>query len=143
MNSAIAINHYEHGNDIFPALESVMGQIEASGLDRLLYHLVLLRASQINGCGYCVRMHTREAREDKESNERLDQLIVWRHSAAFTPQEQAALQWTEVLTTLADHTAIASARAALLDHFSKAEITALTALVGMINLWNRIQISNH
>lgn len=82
----------------FSALLKVHGAIDAHNLERKIYHLVLLRASQINGCGYCVEMHTKEAREDGETNARLDRLVVWEHVDDFTPRERAAFAWTEALT---------------------------------------------
>src|SRR5690606_2045000 len=94
------VNHYKAVPDVITALHNVHGAIDTHGLDRTLHHLVQLRASQINACGYCVKMHTREAREDGEKNERLDRLVVWRQVGDFTPRERAALAWTEALTRL-------------------------------------------
>ena len=117
--------------------------MDAHGLDRLLHHLVLLRASQINRCGFCVQMHTREAREDGETSQRLDRVIVWDQVGDFSEKEKAALAWTEALTGLDPKTELATLRARLREHFSEKEIGVLTATVGMINLWNRIAISRH
>lgn len=114
-----------------------------SGLDRGLVHLVKLRASQINQCGFCVKMHTKEARADGETNERLDRLIVWRHVSDFTPREKAAFAWTEAVTELAPTTDYAPLRAQLRAHFTDVEASALTSVVAMINLWNRLQVSGH
>lgn len=121
----------------------VHAPLDALGLERSLHHLAQLRASQLNQCAFCVRMHTREAREDGESNERLDRLVVWDHCNDFTPREKAALAWTEALTRLDRRTDYAALRTSLREHFSEVEIGALTATVAMINLWNRIQISRH
>jgi len=137
------VDHYKNGADLFGALAAVMAKVEEGGTDRLLYHLMLLRASQMNGCGYCVRMHTREAREDGETNARLDELIIWRHSEAFSPAEKAALAWTEALTKPESRHSFADLRLELRRHFTDGEITALTAIVAMINLWNRFHIGNH
>lgn len=141
--STLPVNYQKHGSDLFVALGDIMGAIEKRGINRQLYHLVLLRASQMNGCGYCVRMHAREAREDGETNTRLDQLIIWRHSDVFTAAEKAAFAWTEALTVIDDHDELASLRSELRQHFKDNEIATLTATVAMINLWNRFQISNH
>lgn len=137
------INHYKTIPDVIDALLKVHTAIDTHGLDRKLHHLVLLRASQINGCGFCVKMHTKEARDDGESNERLDRLVVWRHVDDFSPGERAALAWTEALTNLNEATDYAPLRAALREHFRENEISALTANIGMINLWNRLQVSGH
>lgn len=122
---------------------SVQAAVDGNGLARAIYHLIQLRASQINGCAYCVKMHTREARADGETNERLDRLIVWRHAEDFSAAERAALAWTEALTTIdaaADHAAL---RGALRMHYDDKQIGAITSVVMMINLWNRLQVSKH
>lgn len=137
------VNHAQTIANVFSALLKVHGAIDAHSLERKIYHLVLLRASQINGCGYCVEMHTKEAREDGETNARLDRLVVWEHVDDFTPRERAAFAWTEALTRLERHTEYGPLRAALRAYYSEEEISALTANITMINLWNRIHISGH
>ena len=97
----------------------------------------------MNGCGYCVQMHTSDARDDGETNERLDQVIVWDQVECFSDAEKAALAWTEALTDLDSQTDFGQLRARLREHFSEKEIGALTAAVAMINLWNRVNISRH
>jgi AhpD family alkylhydroperoxidase len=129
--------------DVYPALLKVSETIGAQGLDKKLHHLVHLRASQINGCAFCVKMHLREAREDGETQDRLDRLVVWAHVNDFSEAEKAALAWTEALTTLDHKTDYASLRGRLRASFTDKEIGALTATIGMINLWNRIQVSAH
>jgi AhpD family alkylhydroperoxidase len=129
--------------DVYQALLKVNPAISAAGLDRGLQHLVHLRASQINGCAFCVKMHTREAREDGETNERLDRLVVWRHVDDYTAAEKAALAFTEAMTRLDDQSALPELRAALREHFTEHQIAALGADIAMINLWNRIAISSH
>lgn len=138
-----SVNYYTTVPDVFTALSKVHDAIDVHGLDRMLHHLVLLRASQLNACAYCVKMHTKEARDDGETSERLDRLVVWEHVNDFSPKERAAFAWTEALTQLDRKTDYASLRAELREHFSEAEISALTATVAMINLWNRIQVSTH
>ncbi|HYG87137.1 MAG TPA: carboxymuconolactone decarboxylase family protein [Azospirillum sp.] len=137
------VNYYKAIPNVFGALEKVHEAIGTHGLDRTLHHLVQLRASQINACAHCVKMHTREAREDGETNERLDRLVVWSQVGDFSPKERVALAWTEALTQLDRKVDYGPLRAALRDYFSEAEISALTATVAMINLWNRIQVSAH
>ncbi|HYW58576.1 MAG TPA: carboxymuconolactone decarboxylase family protein [Polaromonas sp.] len=128
---------------IFSALVKVHDSVNQYGLDKTIHHLVQLRASQINGCGFCVKMHTREARDDGETSDRLDRLIVWAHVSDFSEAEKAALAWTEALTLLDPKTDYARLRGRLRAVFSDKEIGALTATIAMINLWNRIQISAH
>lgn len=128
---------------VFESLTQVHVTLDSHDLDPTLKHLIHLRASQINQCGFCVKMHTREARDANETNERLDRLIVWRHVSDFSAAERAALAWTEALTVLDEKTDYASLRGDLREHFNDAQIGALTAEIGMINLWNRLQVSRH
>ena len=143
MTTTRPVNHQKAVPQILQALGQVHPVIDSHGLDRTIHHLVQLRASQINGCAFCIKMHLREAREDGETEARLDRLIVWDQVGDFTPRERAALAWTEALTSIDRRTDYAGLRAQLREHFSDAEIGALTATVAMINLWNRIQISAH
>ena len=143
MAEANTVDYAEHGAELRAALEAVEQVIAGRGIEKGLHHLVLLRASQINKCAFCVKMHTRDARKDGETNHRLDHLVVWRQVADFTPREKAALAWTEALTELKDGRDYAPLRAELHAHFTENEIATLTTIVSMINLWNRIQVSNH
>ena len=143
MSKANTVNYAEHGTDILGALEGVENILADRGVDAGLHHLVLLRASQMNKCGYCVKMHTRDARRDGETDKRLDHLIVWRHVSDFTDREKAAFAWTEALTELKEDTDYAALRTELKAHFSDSEISTLTGFVAMNNVWNRVQISNH
>ena len=129
--------------DVLESMAGVHQVMDGHGLDRTIHHLVQLRASQINRCGFCVKMHTREAREDGETSERLDQVVVWDQVSDFSDRENAALAWTEALTVLDPKTDLGALRARLRAHFSEEEIGVLTATVAMINLWNRINISRH
>ena len=143
MAEAKSIDYAEHGAELLAALEAVEQVIGGRGIGPGLHHLVLLRASQMNKCSFCVQMHSRDARKDGERNQRLDHLVVWRQAADFTPREKAAFAWTEALTDVKDETDYGRLREQLRAHFTEAEITTLTAIVSMINLWNRIQISAH
>ena len=125
------------------AMSAVHETIDGYGLDRTIQHIVQLRASQLNACGFCVKMHTREAREDGETSERLDRVIVWDQVSDFTEREKAALAWTEALTILNPHADLGEIRSRLRRSFSEQEIGALTAAISMINLWNRINVSRH
>jgi alkylhydroperoxidase family enzyme len=88
-------------------------------------------------------MHTKEAREDGETNERLDRVIVWKHVSDFTERERAALAWTEALTVLDDAADLGAIRAELRRHFTEKEIGMLTSEVAMINMWNRFGVSRN
>jgi AhpD family alkylhydroperoxidase len=116
---------------------------EAAGLDKRLIELVKLRASQINGCAYCLHMHAADARKLGESQERLDVLAAWREAGCFSAREEAALAWTEALTLIAKHAGQDEAYDALAANFSEAEIAGLTAAILAINGWNRLAIGFH
>lgn len=129
--------------EVYKAFIAAEGAVVAAGIDHGLLHLIKLRASQLNGCAFCVKMHAKEARDDGETNERLDRLVVWEHVSDFTAREKAALAWTEALTQLPTRTDLAPLRAGLRAHFTEVEASAVTAVVAMINLWNRLGVSVH
>lgn len=114
-----------------------------SGLEHSLGHLVKIRASQINGCSFCVDMHTKEARKDGESEQRLYLVSAWRESPLFTARERTALAWTEKLTLLASGPVDDTLYAQALEQFTEAELVKLSVLVGVINVWNRLCVSFH
>lgn len=143
MASTAQINHYKNIPNVLSAFREGHDQILSVGLDARLHHLLKLRASQMNNCAYCINMHSDEARKDGETQQRLERLIVWRHVEDFSEAERAALAWTEALTELDDRNDLAAHRTELHKHFSDEEISGLTAAIAMINLWNRIGISNH
>jgi len=128
---------------VYQAFVAAEQAVASTGIAPRLMHLLKLRASQLNDCAFCVKMHSREARDDGETNERLDRLTVWRHVADYTPAEKAALTWTEALTQLPAKVDLAPLRADLRAHYSEVEASALTSLVAMINLWNRLGVSAH
>ena len=117
-------------------------QTIAAHVDKHLLHLVKVRASQINGCAFCIGMHTDEALRDGEKPERLLLLDAWQESSAFSDKERAALEWVEEITLIADGHAHKEAFDALRPHFSEEEIGWLTLAAAMINTWNRIAISS-
>jgi len=125
--------------DLQPMLK-LSESVHASGLERSLIELVKIRASQINGCAYCIHMHTAEARRAGESEEAIYLLDAWRESPIYSDRERAALAWTEALTRVADTHAPDEDYARLDEHFSDAEKVKLTLLIGVINTWNRIAI---
>ncbi|MGN6057652.1 MAG: carboxymuconolactone decarboxylase family protein [Sphingomicrobium sp.] len=113
----------------------------AQHLDLTLYHLIKLRASQINGCAYCLAMHTDEALNHGETPERIVSLDAWEESPLYSEKERAALAWTEELTLIADSGASKEAFDALKPHFTDQEVPWLILAAVQINSWNRIAIS--
>ena len=125
------------------AIKAMMGLEQAvkdMGLEPGLFHLIKLRASQINGCAYCIDMHNREARADGENQQRLDLLSAWRETSFFNEREKAALAWTEALTLIADTHAPDTDYDALAAVFDERERVAITLAVAAINGWNRFAI---
>jgi AhpD family alkylhydroperoxidase len=125
---------------LFEAMRGLEVAVRSSGLEQSLFELVKTRASQINGCAYCINMHTRDARKAGETEARLYLLNAWREAPHYTPRERAALAWTEALTLVAETHAPDADYEALKPHFSDAEIAALTMLIVTINGWNRLAI---
>lgn len=113
----------------------------AAGLEASLLGLVQLRASQMNGCEYCVHLHTGELQKLHESKERIDQLAEWRSSDAYTQRERAALAWTEAVTNIQDGHAPDVVYDQMREHFNEVEAVNLTLAITTINAWNRIAIS--
>jgi AhpD family alkylhydroperoxidase len=122
------------------AMQGLERTIEASTLEPKLRELVKLRASQINGCTYCVDMHTKEARAIGEDEQRLHLVVVWREAPFFTPRERAALAWTEALTRLPESGAPDDLYEAMAREFDPAEQVALTLAIVAINGWNRLAV---
>lgn len=112
-----------------------------SGLERSLYELVKLRASQINGCAYCIDMHTKDAREAGETEQRLYALNAWRETPFYSERERAALEWTEALTMISENDVPDSLFESVREYFSEQELIVLTMAIVAINGWNRIAIS--
>jgi AhpD family alkylhydroperoxidase len=111
-----------------------------SGLEHSLVELVKMRASQINGCAYCLHMHSQDARAAGETEERLYLLSAWRESSLYTDRERAALAWTESLTLLAQTGAPDADYELMRAHFDESEAVKLTMLIGAINVWNRLAV---
>jgi AhpD family alkylhydroperoxidase len=124
----------------YQAMLALQAHVDACGLEHELLELVKLRASYINGCAYCVDMHTKDARAAGETEQRLYAVPVWRETPFFTPRERAALAWTEAVTDLPrsdiDDDLFAEVRA----HFDEPELAELTLAVIAINGWNRLAV---
>ncbi|MCP1604986.1 carboxymuconolactone decarboxylase family protein [Pseudomonas citronellolis] len=125
------------------AYKAMLGLEQAlakSGLDNGLLELIRLRASQINGCAYCVNMHADDARKAGESEARLQTLSVWRETNFFSARERAVLAWVESLTLLPEKHAPQAQFDALREHFNDTEIVDLTLAIATINAWNRFGV---
>jgi AhpD family alkylhydroperoxidase len=127
--------------EAYRALSAVETYIRGCGLEKSLIELVKMRASQINGCAFCLDMHSRDARKDGETEQRLYLLNAWRDAPLYSEREKAALAWTEHLTRVSTDGAPQAAYDRLSAAFSPVEIANLTVLIGMINLWNRVSIA--
>jgi AhpD family alkylhydroperoxidase len=120
---------------------SLQNYVNESGLEVSLLELVKTRASQINHCAYCIDMHTKDARANGESEQRLYGLSAWQETPYYTERERAALAWTEALTLIADNPVSDALYEQARQHFSEAELMNLTLAIIAINGWNRLAIS--
>jgi len=127
--------------DAIKAMVGLEQRVGKSGLEKSLIELVRLRASQINGCAYCVDLHSSDARKAGENERRLSTLSVWRETPFFTDRERAALEWTEAVTLISQSHAPDSVWEAVQPYFSPEELTDLTLLIVAINGWNRFAIA--
>jgi AhpD family alkylhydroperoxidase len=116
-------------------------QLDRVGFDPRLRELVRIRASQLNGCAYCIDMHTKDARAIGESEQRIFALPAWEETPFFTPRERAALAFTESVTLVADDHVPAAAYESVAAHFTADEVAALVCLIVTINAWNAIAVS--
>lgn len=115
--------------------------IKNCGLEASLLELIKLRASQINGCAFCIDMHTKDARAAGESEQRLYLLSAWREAPFYSERERAALEWTEALTLIADNHVPDDSYERVSAHFTEEELVNLSLAVITINGWNRLAIS--
>ena len=127
--------------EAYKAMAGLQAYVDRSTLERSLRELVKVRASQINGCAYCLVMHTNEARKLGESDERMHLLNAWREAPNFTARERAALAWVEAVTLIADGHVPDDVYEQAKRQFSEKELVDLTAAVVAINAWNRIAIA--
>ena len=137
------LDFYKASPDALKAMLAFSASTEKLGLEHPLLELVKLRASQINGCAYCVDMHSADARKGGETERRLYAVSVWRETPFFTPRERAALAWTEAVTQISNRGTPDDVYAALDAQFTQKEQMDLTLAISMINCWNRLAISFH
>ena len=129
--------------ELMKAVRALNQAVEESGLERSLLHLVKLRASQINGCSFCVDMHSKEALQDGDTLQRVLLVSAWKESPLFSERERAALAYTEAVTLIAKEGVSDALYAATLKHFSEEELVKLSVAIGMINVWNRLCVPFH
>ena len=135
------LDFYKASPNAIKAMLELEEHIVKSGLEKPLIELVRLRASQLNGCAYCIDMHSKDARKAGESDRRLATLSAWQETPFFSDRERAALAWTESLTLVAQNHVTDATWGAVRPHFSDAELTDLTLLITAINGWNRFAIA--
>jgi len=134
------LDFYKASPDAAKAMLALEAAVKSLGLEPSLLELVKLRASQINGCAYCVDMHSRDARKHGESERRLYAIAVWREAPFFTERERAALAWTEALTRISETRAPDADYEWLSSQFNERERVDLTLAINAINGWNRLAI---
>jgi len=132
------IDYFKTKPELITKLRALTAEQKEFTLDGKLRALVELRVSQINGCAYCTDLHSREARELGENQQRLDTLPVWRESPFFNEREKAALAWAESLTLISQTHAADAEYEAVRKHFSDLEVVELSLAVSLANFWNRM-----
>ena len=135
------MNIFQAAADATKGMVAAEAAIQKSGIEQGLLELVRLRASQINGCAFCINMHTEDARKRGETEQRIYLLNAWRESPLYTDRERAALAWTESVTLIAETHAPDDVYEQVRAQFSDAETVNLTMLIGAINAWNRLAIA--
>ncbi|MGF1623735.1 MAG: carboxymuconolactone decarboxylase family protein [Alphaproteobacteria bacterium] len=133
-------NYFAAAPKVVQAMMQLSGFVNGIGLEKPLQELVKIRSSQINGCAFCLHIHSRAARALGETEERLHVVAAWRESALYTARERAALAWTECLTRLAEQGAPDDVYHALAAEFTDAEQAELTLLINTVNAWNRFAV---
>ena len=134
-------NYVKVAPGAFEAMRGLERYLQSSGLEEPLLHLIKLRASQINGCAYCLDMHWKDLRAIGESEQRLYSLDAWRESPFYTDRERAALAWTEAVTLVTSGRVSDGVYEEVRPHFSEKELADLTFAVATINAWNRLSIA--
>lgn len=135
------INYTKVASGAYRAMSQLEQYVRNCGLETSLIELVKIRASQINGCAYCIDMHTKDARVAGESEQRIYLLSAWREAPFYSERERAALEWTEALTLIADNDVPDEIYERVKPYFTDEELANLTIAIVTINGWNRISIS--
>ena len=135
-------NGYKASPEAYKAVAALENYVaKDAGLEPRLIHLIKLRASQINGCAYCVDMHVKESRRDGLSEQWINLMSVWRESPVYDARERAVLGWVDAVTNIAQTGAPDDAYEPLKQFFSEEEIVNSTVAIGTINVWNRLAVS--
>lgn len=134
------LNYVKAAPEGYKAMSALNRYVEECGLEPLLLELVKMRASQINGCAYCIDMHSKDARALGESEQRLYALNAWRETPFYNERERAALLWTEELTLLSENDVSDELFEEVRRHFSDEEMVNLTLAIITINGWNRLAV---
>jgi AhpD family alkylhydroperoxidase len=135
------IDYLKSGAGVIKVMRGIEQYLHESGLEQSLLHLIKLRASQINGCAYCLDMHWKDLRAIGENEQRLYSLDAWRECPYYTDRERAALAWTEAVTLITNGHVPDSVYEEVRPHFTEKELADLTLAVAAINSWNRLSIS--
>jgi AhpD family alkylhydroperoxidase len=141
MQTTPRFNYGKAAPGVYEAMDALDQYIQTSGLERTLILIVQLRASQINGCAYCLDMHWKDLRAIGETEQRLYSLDAWRECPYYTDRERAALAWTEAVTRIADDHVPNAVYENVRSHFDESELSKLTLVVAAINAWNRLSIA--
>ena len=135
------LNYYEQSPELSKKLYELGQAVKKSSLGDTLIDLINIRASQINGCGFCLDMHCKEAKIHGEHELRVYHVPIWRESTLFSEKEKAALEWTEAVTKISPEGISDEVYDRVRAHLSETEISELTFAVAVINAWNRLNIS--
>ena len=135
------VNYNQQSPEIVHSLMEISKQLGKSEISQTLRDMVNIRASQMNGCAFCIDMHVKEARIHGERDLRVFHIQVWRESTLFNDQERAALEWTEAVTKLTEHGISDEIYNRVKEHFSEKQMSDLTLAIGLINQWNRLSIA--
>ena len=135
------LNYAKAAPGVYDAMDALDRYVSQCGLEQHLLLLVQLRASQINGCAYCLDMHWKDLREIGETEQRLYSLDAWRECPYYTERERAALAWTEAVTSISPSHVPDPVYDAVRPHFTEKELADVTLAVAAINAWNRLSIS--
>jgi len=135
------LNYAKAAAGVYDAMDALDQYLNKCGLDESLLHLVRLRASQINGCAYCLDMHWKDLRAIGEKEQRLYSLDAWRECPYYSDRERAALAWAEAVTLITNGHAPEAIYEEVRPHFSEKELSDLTLAVATINAWNRLSIA--
>jgi len=134
------MKYWKTSPGVLKAMMALQNAVNASGLEKNLRDLVSLRASQINGCAFCIDMHTKDLRAEGESEERIYLLEAWRETPFYSERERAALAWTEALTRISERAVSDEVFDDVRKHFSDDELSKLTLAIAAINSWNRFGV---